>query len=941
MRIQCEVCSATYTIDDEQLTDQPVGAQCPYCGHVKLVNRFGLLDDHPAGETDAGGGFATYSTQQGPPPGYESAAMPDLESTSYGASYRQEDPGAFGTGSLMDAAFDDGAFDPGVQPVSASEFDGLSLPESSDDLARPGPTFGVPRVSGEYSSVGGGMDALPSHEGDASLPSFQTPSSGGATCSTCGKALVTEFDKVIGLCDEHQQPHRHAGGEGLMRPSDAWWVRPRHGGHPEGPSTLEELRDRLRRGELSSTDQVSPDGQQFAAVERFPELAYISVLQSPGAAIPIGGGASGATHAARRTGPSPGKIFKWGVLVGGALLVVMGLYGQRGLLQRIYTNLLEGRVSTKPIGLHPLRSVRNAWGEELGPVEGLEPSALVAEATQAFLQDTWSGYRAADEAYRKALLVDPEDPEALGGYVENLALWRLALVSPEESNRVEATTRYALRLYPESVPVHRAAAAIASELGRLNQCQEHANAAVKGAPEDGRSRLLLATCFLEGNVGLAVREAEEASRQSPELARSTRVLAEAYVRMGRYASAIKILQERLERSPDDAAAILSLARVKNAVGANAEAERLFRSAARRDGDEQRAQMELGELMLEMRRPAEASNAFQSAIQVATPQGARGASIYSGWARAELLHGRPARAAKIADQALGFDRDFLPALVLRGEAALLLGDVELATELGQRALKEGPSEPAALVLSGRAAERMKKPDEGRRALEKAAANDPRDVRLAGILAAHYLRRDQPNQAYVIMTEASSVDPEAAKARSRFSRVALTDVPVVEAIDAFRTSAEERRNAPVAHAAIGIMLYFSGEPEQARDEIRYALRLDDSILPGLVYDAQLALDADQPRAALVAARRILVLERGDPLGHVLRARGFMAVGERERAASEYEAALRANPGFAPATVELAGLRLDTPRWEEAIETLKSAFTIQPTNLRLRQYLLKAGL
>src|SRR6056297_1597925 len=39
MRIQCEVCSATYTIDDAQLTDQPIGAQCPYCGHVKLVSR--------------------------------------------------------------------------------------------------------------------------------------------------------------------------------------------------------------------------------------------------------------------------------------------------------------------------------------------------------------------------------------------------------------------------------------------------------------------------------------------------------------------------------------------------------------------------------------------------------------------------------------------------------------------------------------------------------------------------------------------------------------------------------------------------------------------------------------------------------------------------------------------------------------------------------------
>src|SRR5688572_24853659 len=39
MRIECEVCSATYTIDDAQLSDQPIGAQCPYCGHVRLVKK--------------------------------------------------------------------------------------------------------------------------------------------------------------------------------------------------------------------------------------------------------------------------------------------------------------------------------------------------------------------------------------------------------------------------------------------------------------------------------------------------------------------------------------------------------------------------------------------------------------------------------------------------------------------------------------------------------------------------------------------------------------------------------------------------------------------------------------------------------------------------------------------------------------------------------------
>src|SRR5687768_2968356 len=70
MRIECEVCSATYTIDDAQLSDQPIGAQCPYCGHVKLVRKGDQAAKAPGGIPT----FGTTSAQDlgfgGPPPGF-------------------------------------------------------------------------------------------------------------------------------------------------------------------------------------------------------------------------------------------------------------------------------------------------------------------------------------------------------------------------------------------------------------------------------------------------------------------------------------------------------------------------------------------------------------------------------------------------------------------------------------------------------------------------------------------------------------------------------------------------------------------------------------------------------------------------------------------------------------------------------------------------------
>lgn len=51
MRIECESCKAVYNIDDALLSDQPIGAQCPYCSHVKVVTRGSGGPPEPAGLT--------------------------------------------------------------------------------------------------------------------------------------------------------------------------------------------------------------------------------------------------------------------------------------------------------------------------------------------------------------------------------------------------------------------------------------------------------------------------------------------------------------------------------------------------------------------------------------------------------------------------------------------------------------------------------------------------------------------------------------------------------------------------------------------------------------------------------------------------------------------------------------------------------------------------
>jgi tetratricopeptide (TPR) repeat protein len=948
MRIQCEVCSATYTIDDAQLTDQPIGAQCPYCGHVKLVSR---AQAAPATSQPA------YDPGWEPQPPDPSAPVASAPSASGSYPAPSEGAPSFGPPSVGPAASLGFAEPPPPLPEGAwgsPAGSSLDLP-SGDELGPPSEGLG----SG-YAGLG--YEADPGYPEDGSVPDASPTEYGSfgddtnqmasaaeqigwaqsadtSACSVCGAPLVDEFDKVIGLCELHQRERRNeeSAGSASLRDeiSDEWYVRPRHGGPVIGPLGLEEVRDRLRRGDMSSSDQVSRDGTRFQPVDAFPELSYINALR----AHQLDGQKVSGARVARRSRVGGG--LRW--LVALAVLGVLG-YGawtQRDTLSRVWANVSRGRVTTLSIGLNPYQRSAEQWAEQL-PETTAPIDDLLERAQERHLEDSWAGYGAAEQLYRQALAKEVDHPEALGGYIENFASWRLPQADADEIQQAEAGIRYGLRLEPGHPALHRAAAALALGRDRLNQCQSNAQDALRANPADGRARLLFAGCFLEGNVPLAIEEARSAVADEPRLRRADRVLARAYARTGRFATALEILEKRAEVDPDNAAVDLELGRIHRMLGRPERAEEHFSAALRKEGYRQEAYLELGELMLEQRRPAAVIAALEEAVRWAEPRGERAARIHTAWSRAALLQGQPGEAARRATQALEADNQYLPALVTRGEAALLLGEEDVALQMSERALKEGPNEPSALVLSGRAQARAGRSTAALKRLRKAAENDPTDPRLRGILAAFYLSQDQANQAYVVAREAAEVDPEEAKSRSRFVPTALTDGPVKEAIEAFERSSRVERNSPVAWAAIGMMYYFAGEPDQARAAVERSLRLDDANLTGLIYRAQLALDAGRPQRAERVARKLLSIERGFPLGHVLLARALADQGETEAAREEYQAALRSNPGLLAARVELAGLDARDGEVDEATrEALDRAFAVNPNSLRLRRVMLRAGL
>ncbi len=764
-----------------------------------------------------------------------------------------------------------------------------------------------------------------------------------ATCQVCGTPLTDEFDKVIGLCDVHQRDRRTDGAQAAESVGQANWHARSRSGHSEGPLALDDLRTAIREGRFSPDDEFSQDGINYGPISQFKDIAYLASLK-------VGGQAS---VAPRSSYAAPKRSFDMGGIVMPVLGILLlgglgfGAYTQRDALVRLYHGSFSDKAPSGPARTNPFKRYLATWTAAHPDVSGTVQEHLVS-ARLRHLEDTWTGYQIAEQAFQRALILDIDNATAIGGYVENLALWRFDLASSKELQIAKAAVKYAQELAPNNPVVYRAQASLALAAGDLNGCRAGADAALKKDANDGRAKLLLAGCYLEGNVQLAIQEAERARQLLPELRRVDRMLGNAYAKTGRFASAFQILEERLKVDPDNGAVHLLYGDIARSISLYDKAESHYRKAIAAKNDIQAAHLALADLKLELSRTSEAIREYKKAAELFPEQiGVRAVRASAGWAQSELLRKRTERAATLADRAMKVSGDEPRALLyvaqaalVRGQAALALGEPAKAAMFANRA-KDSGGEPAALVLSGRSAVAQRQMERGIKLLEEAVSADSKDPRLKGILAATYLTRGGQPQAYALMRRAADVDPQQAWSRRRKGPMSLSEIPVREAIERFRSSASEERNASVASSAMGMLYYFLGDANRARAAIERALRIDSSNVTALIYDAQLSIDRKDGRKAKKSALRLLAVERGSALGHLLHARALKLLKEDDKAREAFDAALRSNPGLLSAKVELSELDLSTSQRDPAIEELQRAFRVDPHGLRTRQILLKAGL
>ena len=441
----------------------------------------------------------------------------------------------------------------------------------------------------------------------------------------------------------------------------------------------------------------------------------------------------------------------------------------------------------------------------------------------------------------------------------------------------------------------------------------------KAASGHARASAQSSSPFLEAETLLSQGAIEQAKEKIQEQLALHPASIEGYNLLGivsssehDYPSALEAFRRALRLDPNSTKTHNNLGNLYVAQGKTDLAEKEFQRVLRLDPANRDANYNLGLLLMTKGAPAEAIPRF---LRIRSPN----VETRFNLIRAYLLAGRTAEGLKRANDLSVQSKDdvrihFTLGLLLASARQYRMAQFELEKanalapetseilyNLGQVYLRSGDYAKAELVL-GRAL--RLKPD------------SPDTLYL---LAQVYQDQSRPVDALDLLVRAHKLAPENADIIFLLARVSMSQNYFEDAIPLLESGLKIAPKRADLHAALGESYFMSGKAEKAIDEFKTLIELDPSArsyaFMGLSYRHLGRFDE-----ARKYFEQGLKLDRHNVsclfnLGYIEERQGNVLAAE-----AYFQEALRSNPDFPEALVELANLRIEKKQFAEAAELLR---------------------
>jgi cellulose synthase operon protein C len=955
MRIDCEQCGAAFSIDDALITDRGVRAQCPKCGHQKVVKKQAVNPFAPPSSP-------TPVAMGGPPIGVPPPMAPPAMGANPFAPSASANPFAAAPAAAPANPFAASPLPRSPTPGPGNPFAAPFATPSTNPPTGPNPSpfasstipSGNPFPTQMNSAVGGAPTTAPD---PMNRPVSGSGSPFGSADGFVGTATPAPFPQPAGFAPPApfptpvNDPFSASSSPSAGSPAAPFSPAPSSspssptaqpmldpfaaltGGGTAEPDPFAQLAD--HRGADAGGSDGGPGGAPPAPPADDDPFAKLDLNRAargerPGAAPDMDGPRPGSSKpptpaaagkqakpagARAKSPPNIGRIAAILAAVAGLAVVVGGVVV-------LGPELFE---KTTDAGVNPLRRAKPAWEKQFPSVTGTAQEHIDAGRTQMKL-DTAAGYRKADEELRQALLIEVGNVSAIASWVENFTHLPAVRADVEAVQLAQEAIEYAAKKEPDNVDVVRAQGLLRLAMNDTDGAQRELARAQRLAPDSADTLLAHARSHVDRNPQDALALVQQVRARDSTLKSAVVVEGAAQRRLGGYKEAREALGARLAEDPTNTGALKEMAKLELDVGNPEQAiEALTRllAAEERDVDAHLMRAKIAYQALPTANGLQRADGYLDVV-LKQHESAAGELLlptlaHAAYVKAEL--GNLDEAQKLAERARATDGSYPPALFVLGRIYALQKSYDEAKKALEQAVRTSMArdqfyEPVTRTELARVQALSGDIPSALRNYDQAIEYDPRYLRAHFGLASTYIAEkplspERATQAMTVMRRAWENDPHWDS-----DRLVLSDYPtprrdLIAFADAFANAkvtdtGDDESLIAQKHAAEAMIRYQAGQRAEAENLTRKSLAADRANLFALLYLGVIEYNAGRfPDAR--KRLRLAIDTTGTPhaVTRLYLARAEMKTGDVEAARKRLQDLVDQEPNFVQAAFSRAML------------------------------------
>lgn len=376
---------------------------------------------------------------------------------------------------------------------------------------------------------------------------------------------------------------------------------------------------------------------------------------------------------------------------------------------------------------------------------------------------------------------------------------------------------------------------------------------------------------------------------------------QAHLASRRFQLANDKFSEALELDPVSVEALLGKARIAHQDKDNAKVAELVDRALARDKDNADAWTLKGELLRAAGQPQEAMSAFQRALDIAPD------NVFAGVGKAStlIMLGAPDKALEEIDRLQQRYPQFYLVHYFKALTFFQQQQLEPAQESVQRTLKQAPGHLPSYLLAGTIAYQQGRLNKAEQHLRKYHSQVPDNTQVTKLLAATLLKKGEADKAVEVLEAGAASAADDAQILALLGEAYLARGEASRGMEYMEKAVTLAPDVAALRTQLAIGQLMGGDVDQAVTELQAAVDLQQGLFQADLMLVMVYLKEGNFDKALGVAEALVIKMPDSPVALNLKGAALLGNGNRREAKNAFEAAVRMQPEFVPAHLNLAQL------------------------------------